>query len=377
MLNKLDDFPVHQTPEPLAHPATSDRNFYDRTWFNGYSKDGSWYFGIGMAIYPHRGIIDCAFSVVEKGGRQHYFVASCRAPMERTEMRVGPFRMEVIEPLRRTRVVLDDNSTGLACDLTFSTRTSPVQEDRQTLWKGNRRIMDATRFDQFGCWEGEIRHPDGEIRINESSCHGTKDRSWGVRGVGEPESGGAPQAPSGIFFLWAPLFWDDHASHAIFFDGPQGEPLCNEGMQIQLYDSVEAIPDLEAEDPGLQKMARVKHRLKYQPDTRLVASAEIDLVDLQEGIRTISLEPVLTFQMKGLGYYHPKWIQGAWQGELEMFGESFDPGSLDHLQTENMHVQQVVRASDGVRQGVGVLEHVCFGPYAPYGFKEFFDGAKV
>lgn len=36
MLNSLDDFPVHQTPEPLAHPATSDRNFYDRTWFNAF-----------------------------------------------------------------------------------------------------------------------------------------------------------------------------------------------------------------------------------------------------------------------------------------------------------------------------------------------------
>ena len=37
MLNKLDDFPIHQTPEPIAHAATSDRNVYDRTWFNGYA----------------------------------------------------------------------------------------------------------------------------------------------------------------------------------------------------------------------------------------------------------------------------------------------------------------------------------------------------
>ena len=31
MLNKLDDFPIHQAPEPIAHPVTSDRNVYDRT----------------------------------------------------------------------------------------------------------------------------------------------------------------------------------------------------------------------------------------------------------------------------------------------------------------------------------------------------------
>ena len=31
--------------------------------------------------------------------------------------------------------------------------------------------------------------------------------------------------PGGICFVWAPLFWDDHISHAIFFDGQKGEAL--------------------------------------------------------------------------------------------------------------------------------------------------------
>lgn len=150
MLNKFDDFPIHQTPEPIAVPFTSDRNVYDRTWFNGYTADGSYYFGIGMAIYPHRKVLDCAFSIVERGGRQHCFYGSRRAPIERTEMQVGPFRLEVLEPMRRTRVVLDDNATGLACDLTFSARTAAIQEARQTLWSSDRRVMDTTRFDQFG-----------------------------------------------------------------------------------------------------------------------------------------------------------------------------------------------------------------------------------
>ena len=95
MLNKLDDYPIHQTPEPIAHPATSDRNVYDRTWFNGYSNDGQRYFGIGMAIYPHRGVLDCAFSVVEQGGRQHAFYGSRRAPLERTEMRCSGWRAPI------------------------------------------------------------------------------------------------------------------------------------------------------------------------------------------------------------------------------------------------------------------------------------------
>jgi hypothetical protein len=371
MLNRLDDYPIHQTPEPIAVPATSDRNVYDRTWFNGYRADGTQFFGLGMAVYPHRGVLDCAFSVVEQGGRQHAFYGSRRAPAERTDMTVGPFRIELIEPLRRTRVVLDDNESGLACDLTFSARTAAIEEARQTLWSGGRRVMDATRFDQFGRWHGTVRHPDGEFEV--SDWFGTKDRSWGVRGVGEPESGGAPGGLRSAFFLWAPLIWDDHVSHAIFFDGAAGEALVREGLEAPLFDTEAEVPDGATE----HRMATAAHRVEYHPATRLAARAEIDLVRLDGGVRTITLEPELRFQMKGLGYGHPRWRQGAWQGELEVGGETFDPADLDPLAPENLHVQQVVRASDGERSGIGVLEQVVFGPYAPAGFTGPLDGART
>jgi hypothetical protein len=39
-------------------------------------------------------------------------------------------------------------------------------------------------------------------------------------------------------------------------------------------------------------------------------------------------------------------------------------------------VQQVVRATDGLRTGIGALEQICIGPYAPSGFTDWFDGAK-
>jgi len=374
MLNKLDDYPIHQTPEPIAHPATSDRNVYDRTWFNGYAHDGSYYFGIGMAVYPHRGILDCAFSVVQPEGRQHCFFGSRRAPIERTEMQVGPFRMEVVEPMRRARVILEDNQSGVSCDLTFSARTAAIEEARQILWSGSRRTMDATRWDQFGRWSGWVKHPDGEFKVEEAMCHGTKDRSWGVRGVGEPETGGAPRMPNGIMFLWAPLFWDDHITHAIFFDGQRGEALVREGIVAPLYGSEAEVPGVaEARD---ERMATARHRVSYHPGTRLARSAEIDLVNHDGDTRTIALEPILKFQMKGLGYMHPEWGQGMWKGDLAVGGESFDPKQLDPLSPHNLHTQQVVRASDGAKTGIGVLEQIAVGPYAPAGFTQFLDGAK-
>src|SRR5258707_1007789 len=94
MLTRFDDFPIHQTPEPIAHPASTDRNVYDRYWFNGYSADGNLYFGIAFGLYPNRSVMDCAFSVVVNGV-QRSFYASRRAPWERDELQIGPLRIEV------------------------------------------------------------------------------------------------------------------------------------------------------------------------------------------------------------------------------------------------------------------------------------------
>lgn len=373
MLNPFDDYPIHQTPEPIAHPATSDPNFYDRTWFNGYDQAADRYLGFGMAVYPHRHILDCHFSVIEAGGRQHCFYGSRRSPQDRSDMSVGPCRMEIIEPLRRVRIIIDDNPSGVAADLTFSARSSAIQETRQVLQSGARRAMDSSRFAQFGRWSGTVSHPDGEFTLDASTWLGTKDRSWGVRPVGERVQTGAPVIPKGVFFLWAPLNWGDHVTHAIFFDAPDGRPIVREALTAPLFESESAIP-AELADVATP-LATAIHRVEYQPGTRWASRAELDLIDASGAVRTVEMTPRLRFQFKGLGYQHPEWAQGMWKGELEIGGESFDPATLDPMALENIHVQQVVAVSDGERTGIGALEQLSIGPYAPAGFTDWFDGA--
>lgn len=374
MLNKLDDYPIHQTPEPIAHLANSDMNAYDRTWFNGYANDGSYYFGAGMAIYPHRNIMDCAFSVVSKGNKQHCFFGSRRAPDERTDMAVGPMRIEIIEPMRKSRLLLEENDSGLSCDLTFSAISAGIEEARQTLKQGTRSIMDATRFVQFGHWQGTINTPDGSIQVEHTLCRATKDRSWGVRAIGESQATGAPIRSNSFFFLWMPLFWDDHVSHAIFFDDAQGKALIREALYAPLYTGTQTMPT--AASSYVTRMATAAHRIDYHPGTRLAKYAELDLINPAGDIRTISLKPILKFHMKGLGYNHPSWNHGNWQDELATGFESFDPEAIDPLALEHLHVQQVVSADDGQQTGIGVMEQVVIGPYAPAGFIGLNDGCK-
>src|SRR5678815_4548321 len=118
MLTEFDDYLVHQTAEPVAAPGTGDRNFYDRHFFNGFSRDGDLFFGVALGLYPNRRVMDAAFSVA-RGGRQHAVWASRLAPGERGETRVGPISVEVVRPLRELRVRVDANPSGLEADLRF------------------------------------------------------------------------------------------------------------------------------------------------------------------------------------------------------------------------------------------------------------------
>jgi hypothetical protein len=70
-----DDFPVHQASEWIAHPATSDRNFYDRYYFNAFDTTGEWIAVMGLGQYPNLGVTD-AFATVRIGPQQHLVRAS-------------------------------------------------------------------------------------------------------------------------------------------------------------------------------------------------------------------------------------------------------------------------------------------------------------
>src|SRR5579872_4411656 len=96
MLTKADDYPIHQLPEPIATSGT-DRNFYDRYFFNGYTRDGGVFFAVALGVYPHLNVMDASFSTITDGV-QHNLRASRLLAMERMDTTVGPIAVEVIEP---------------------------------------------------------------------------------------------------------------------------------------------------------------------------------------------------------------------------------------------------------------------------------------
>lgn len=370
MLHPLDDHPIHQTPEPLAHPATGDRNFYDRFFFNGYTRDGSLFFAAALGVYRNRAIVDAAFSVVH-AGRQHALYAS-RQGDGLGPLRVGPIEVTIEEPMRTLRIRVAPNDHGLTADLRFRARSVAVEEPRFVHRVDGRLAMDVTRLTQFGTWEGSLTAGGDHFDAIESATLGCRDRSWGIRAVGERAAGPMLSAPQ-YFWLWAPLHFDDCCTHFDVNEDAAGRRWHQNGVRVPLL-ADPATSDPVATD-GLVAMQQVEHRIAWQPGTRRAAHAEIALVEHGGTRHRIVLEPVVTFQMCGIGYLHPEWGHGFWKGPEAVGGECWTLADVNPLDPRFIHVQQLVRARWGAREGIGVLEQLVIGEHQPSALKDLFGGA--
>jgi len=363
VLTPFDDFPVHQTALPLAHAGGGHADFYDRFWFNGYTED--FYFAVACGLYPNRGVIDAAFSVVSDGIQRSVF-ASGPIPADRARTVVGPIAIDVVEPLRVNRVVVDAPEYGLGADITATARTAAFEEPRQTRYAGPRLFMDVTRATQMVTWTGDLRAGGNDLDL-ERHVYGTKDRSWGVRPVGEP----APAAPAAtvpqLFFLWAPLNFDDVCLHYMVFEDEHGEPWSTTAALLPVIGSGDPV---YGPDTGFEHLGPGRHDVHWASGLRRSGGARLEFTR-----GSVDLDPLLTFRMKGAGYMHPEWGHGRWHGGPAVGGEEHPVEALDTLALDCIHVQQVMRARWGDRTGLGVLEQLVIGRHQPSGFRDLLDGA--
>ena len=172
----------------------------------------------------------------------------------------------------------------------------------------------------------------------------------------------------GLFFLWAPLHWDDMCSHYQLFEDTLGRPRFHVGAFLPAYDSLADNPGVE--DPGVEPMHRLEHQLEFEPGSRMIKSATLAMTSLEDDTRhEITFDKQFTYRMKGIGYSHPTWSHGDWKGELAMESERWKLADVDDNAFENQHVQHLMKVRMGDRQGIGVLEQSIFGPYRPYGLE--------
>lgn len=368
-LTKGDDYPIHQTPEPIAFSGT-DRNFYDRYFFNGYAPYGDearsqLMFAAAFGVYPHLNIADASFVFV-RDGVETALHASKWLNMERMDLSVGPITIEIVEPLKVLKLIVDAPEQGLKAEITFTGRAVPIEEPRFMRRIGPRSFMDYTRMTQNGRYAGWIEL-DGK-RQDISGFVGTRDRSWGVRPIGarDPQETIPVQAPQ-FFWLWSPCNFE--AGSFFFHTNDDAAGLPWNRRAVWQPDGAEP----HDFDHG------VSSEVVWAAGTRHAATAAVN-IENAHGKMSVSFEPGLKFFMLGLGYTHPKWGHGMAHGPLVVEREDFVLADIDVMQPQFLHIQALSNvtytAPDGGQvKGRGVLEQLVLGPHAPSGFKEMLDRA--
>ena len=363
----LDEYPVHQVPLSMRHMATSDRNAYDRCYFNAHDRTGEVFLVTGLGVYPNLGVID-AYATVRRGDVQTTVRMSDALGEDRMNQAVGPYRIEVVEPLERVRLLCDADEQGIGFDLTWTGSFPAEEEDPHVMRRGGRVIIEALGFWQLGSWSGVLRVGGEESAVTDDRWGGSRDRSWGIRPVGEGEPPGRaaaePEEGGGFWWTYVPLRFDDFAIMVIAQEEGDGARTHSEAVRVWPAASGRAPerfgwPDVE---------------VAYRSGTRLPQSAVVTIPVRGGAPLVVEVECLAHVGLNcGPGYGgDPDWAHGQWKGRGWVDGVTYDmsdPANIGRAQFSV--VDHVARARCGGAEGWGLFEHGCFGRHEPSGFADW------
>lgn len=362
----LDEYPIHQTPLSMAHVGTSDRNFYDRCIFQAHDRTGDVMLITGLGVYPNLGVID-AYATVAKDGRHIAVQTSGPLGDDRLAQKVGPYRIEVQEPFRQIRLVCDSDEQGVAFDLTWHSDYPAAEEPRHIVYQGGKAILECSRFAQAGSWSGVLRVEGQELTVSPDVWVGTRDRSWGIRPVGEREPAGRPSEgmEAGFWWVWAPLRFDDYWMMVIVQEGVDGHRTLNEAVRVW-------------RDGRVEQLGWPQVEITYRSGSRHPERATLHLRDRAGKDVTIEVETLGFIALNLTSGYgaDADWSHGQWMGGEWLRGVSYDLsdpavagripfGVIDHA----------ARATCDGDEGYGIFEHASIGRHDPTGFADLMSVA--
>ena len=368
----LDEYPIHQVPLSLEQMASSDRNAYDRCYFNAGNRAGDIFLVTGLGYYPNLGVMD-AYATVRIGDQQFSVRMSDAISQDRLNQQVGPYRIEVVEPLQTIRLVLDAPDQPISFDITWTGSFPAVEEPRHIMRQGDKTILDACRFAQLGTWSGTMTVDGQEITLTDDEWFGSRDRSWGIRPVGESEPPGRSAAEGdpdfGFWWLYVPLRFDDCAIVLILQEEGDGHRILNEAVRVYPAGS----------GKGNEQLGWPRSDIRYTPGTRIPTGATIHLTEPDGTPFDVEVETKTFVGLNtGAGYGgDPDWGHGRWMGR-----DWIQSGVVDHNDPEIQGrmvfapIDHIAEARIGDAVGYGLFEHGTFGRHLPSGFADWSSVAE-
>ena len=362
----LDEFPIHQSPLSMARVATSDTNFYDRCYFNVHDRTGDRFLISGLGVYPTLGVVD-AYALAREGDTQFAVRYSDALSERSTDQRVGPYRIEVDEPLHTLRFVCDGDPDVIAFDLTWQASFPPILEQPHVLLTGTRVTLDASRFAQVGTWSGDLSVGGTAFTVDPAVWLGTRDRSWGIRPVGEPTPPGraADEPGEGFWWLCTPLRFEEFALLVVLQESPDGQRTMNEASRVFA-------------DGRVEQLGWPRVHIDYRSGTRHPEHARLELTSPAGERLVVEVDTLTSIALHVGGGYggDPDWGHGRWMGRGWSRADRYDltdPAVVARLPWGV--TDHVARATCDGAEGWGMFEHASLGRHDPTGFAGWTDVA--
>lgn len=365
-LHPHDDFPYHQGLMPLHIPATSDSHYQDGYYF-AFFRPGRHVF-CGLRLHPNNNVMDAYAGVVD-GGEQRD-VRMTRALLPRHgDLEVGPLRVEIVEPMVRQRLVLDDNPTGLAFDVEFTASVPVSVEHIPAQYRFGRLFNHVLRYSQVNRAHGTMVLDGEETTVDD--WFGCRDHSWGIRSTFGPHvpirgitPEDAPLDPRAIR-LWVPF---DAGDHGGFFHGHADR----DGNTLDFEGEIH-FPDRSV------TLVEARHDLRYHEGTRRLAGGHVVLVDTDGDEHEYDFEEAChPSHPQGYGYtrgWSDGGQHGVYRGEYYQEEDRFrvdDPTTTlgpEHVPAERRlgateFVSTFTHVASGA-SGMAHVEHMVYGDHQP------------
>ena len=314
MLLRYDEYPYHQIAASFAGVAGSDPQWNDGHYVCLSDQAGRVCLASSLRLYHNNDVLD-GFVCLRHAGRQYNLRLSRRLRPHMDELAVGPLRIEIVEPMRVLRLVLEDNESGLCLDVTCRATTVPHEDPVEVTRVDGRLISERMTYEITGKCEGWVRIGDVRYQLDPATDSFFRNHSWGSHpGRGGPRLYAAPGAGRGrVPGVRQWVLFDMPGHGGFYFTDPSGRKASGQGA-ILLADR--AVP-----------VTSVEHDLEFYPGGRRLRSGTFQLTDADGTVRRYRAEDLGWVYCQGGGYFggfDDGLGQGVYRGDYHVESEVWD-----------------------------------------------------
>jgi len=311
----MDEYPYHQITATFAGVGGTDPAWNDGHYLCLSDAAGEVSLASTLRLYQNNDVMD-GFVCVRHAGRQYNIRVSRRLRPDMGTLAVGPLRLEIVEPLRAVRLVLEDNEHDIALDVTCRSTVLPYEGPAELTRVDGRLISERLTYEVTGKCEGWVQVGGDRIHLDPATDSFFRNHSWGYQaGRGGPRQYGAPlvgvqRRVPGVR-QWVLFDMPDHGG--FWFADASGRAASGKGAILYPDRSVPVV--------------NVEHELEFYEGGRRMRSGTVRLTDGDGVVREYTVEDLGWVYTQGGGYFggfDDGLGQGVYRGDAHIEGEVWD-----------------------------------------------------